>query len=161
MSSSPSTRSGSKGSDSQKINRRDRLEWRVWPIYDGDFYAWMLLFGMMILAAAATWLTGRLEIGLLTFCLLLLTTWQFFVPITYQAHFDGIQRRIFRRWLRLPWQRIRTYRVFPNGVFLSLQSSGQTAEALRGTFIPFGTRMSAIVKRRLCGFLETQLGEQK
>jgi hypothetical protein len=56
-----------------------------------------------------------------------------------------VNRWVFGRYRRIPWQEIRSYRVYSNGVLLLPTADPCPMDAFRGLYVPWGRHQGEVL----------------
>ncbi len=123
------------------------LEWDDWPIAHEPFTVMVFVLALVVTSLAAWTVTARLLWVCLADGLMVLSFLRAILPATYRMGPHGVERTIFGRLHRIPWQTIRAVRIGDRGVFLLDTKRFSPLDALRAVFVPFGPHREAVLAR--------------
>ena len=134
------------------------VSWRVWPLVDGGWGArfWLAMLPIVLVvvhSATDSWFWAvAAVVALAAGCRRL------FVPITYALNADGVEQRLWKRWRRIGWRRFQRWRVYPDGVLLSMSRETTAWEPLRELYLPLVDRRDRGIRDDALAMLEYRLG---
>lgn len=105
----------------------------------------MALAGLVAVGLFVYWQTGRLHLAIGAALAIAVTTWRFFVPVTFELNAEGVHQWVFGRHRRIPWSEIRQHQIFSSGVLLLPYEHGSPIEVMQGLFLPWGMRRDEIL----------------
>lgn len=123
------------------------LEWDDWPIAHEPFTVAVFLMALAATSLGAWMVTARLLWTFLADALIVLSFLRALLPATYRMGPQGVERTVFGRLHRIPWQTVRAVRIGDRGVFLLDTTRFSPVDALRAVFVPFGPYREAVLAR--------------
>jgi len=111
------------------------LRWQSWPLRQRPLRA-VLALGMLLAAGIGVqWLTGRIYLAAASVAVLIVASWRFFLPVTFQLSQSGIDYWVLGRRRHIPWQSIRSYRIQADGVLLLPYQDQSLIARLNGVYV--------------------------
>ena len=121
------------------------VRWRRWPVRDNFLAGALAIFGLIGAGAFVYWQTDKLHLAIGAAAVLVVASWRFFVPVTFELNAEGVHQWIWGRHRRIPWSEIRRHQVFSSGVLLLPYEEGSPIEIMQGVFLPWGLRRDEVM----------------
>ena len=113
------------------------VHWRSWPLVDHWRWSWLAIAGLLAAGGAVWYLDGGWTLAAVVMVGLAGTTWQYFVPVSFEIDTLGLRRIALRRTRLIPWHAIRAYQPRPTGIVLYQRDDPTKLDLLRSVFVPF------------------------
>jgi hypothetical protein len=113
------------------------IRWRSWPLKEQRRWTFVVVLGMLMIAAAIWYVGGSGLFALAAVAGLAATLWQFFLPVRYELDSLGLRRFAFGRSRLFPWHAVRAYQLRPTGVVLYQCPEPSKFDLLRSVYIPY------------------------
>ncbi|WP_460167736.1 hypothetical protein [Thermostilla marina] len=123
------------------------LEWHNWPLRDEPLVGMILVVSVVAAGGAVFWTTGRILWTAIACGVLLFAFIRAVLPATYRMGPRGVERIVFGRLQRIPWQAIGAVRIERNGLLLLDTAEFCPIDSLRAVYVPFAGHREAILAR--------------
>ncbi len=112
------------------------LRWQSWPLKEYPLHTTLVAGTLLAVAIAVHWLTGRVHLAVASVIVLVVTSWRFFLPVTFELSEAGIDYWVLGRRRRLAWEAVRAWKICRDGVLLLPQEDASWAAWLNGLYVP-------------------------
>jgi len=123
----------------------ETLRWQSWPAREKPLRTAVLAVGLAGAVAGIYLSTGHTLIPVLALAAFVASMWRFFLPVVFELNEGGVDQHIFGRPRRIPWQAVRRYMVYSEGVLLLPHKDPSPMAAFRGLYVPFSTHRNEIL----------------
>lgn len=113
------------------------LRWRRWPLVDHRRWSWLAPLGVVAIGSLAVYVSGSWLMGLFAAVVVALSSWHFWLPVTFEIDSLGLHRRTLGRARLVPWSAIRAYQPRATGIVLFQRPDPMPIDALRSIFLPY------------------------
>jgi len=113
------------------------LCWQSWPLRQRPLRAVLALGVLLAVGIGVQWLTGRWHLAAASVAVLIVTSWRFFLPVTFQLSQSGIDYWVLGRRRHIPWESIRSCRIQADGVLLLPHQDDSLIARLNGVYVPW------------------------
>ena len=109
---------------------------KSWPLRDEPLPSWGALGLASVAALVGSQMSGRWGIGIVLFAVILATTWQLWMPMSFELSPKGVIRSILIWRRRIAWSEFSRYELLPHGIFLRHFSDQSALDSVNGLFLP-------------------------
>lgn len=127
------------------------LRWQSWPVRQRPLRAMLALGLLLAVGFGVQWLTGRWHLAAVSVAALILTSWRFFLPVTFQLTQSGIDYRVLGRRRHIAWESIRSCKILADGVLLLPHQDESLIGRLNAVYVPWNGH-----KQQVLALLEQQ-----
>ncbi len=120
---------------SARIRVPETIQIVNWPLRDEGLRIWLVGLVMIGIGMLAAEISNSAAMG--TFCgaALLLSTWRFWLPVTFELGTKGlVQSTLIFRW-RIPWRCFARFETRPQGVWLMRDAEPTPWSSMRGIHV--------------------------
>jgi len=103
------------------------------------------MLGLVALALAVGWLSGRAYLAALATLALLAALRRFFLPVVFELGSEGVDQHLFGRKHRIPWHSIHRYEICSAGVLLLPHADASAMAPFRGLYLPWTTHRDRVL----------------
>ena len=137
-------------SDAADLNTPPRqpppsIRWQSWPVRDEPVRSAVIGGGLLIAVVTVYWLTGRIYLAAAALAALMISLWRFFLPAVHELSDAGVDRWLFGRQRRIPWQAVGGYEICSAGVLLLPHKDRSAMAALGSRYLPFSIHRDEIL----------------
>ena len=119
--------------------------WRSWPVRDRFFRVVLFVLGALAVAGGVCYTTARIHLAGLTLLVLLAAAARLFVPRSFEAGAQGIERWSLGRHRRIPWRRVGRLEIHRRGVLLLPRADDCPLDAFHAVYLPWGSRRDEVL----------------
>ncbi len=117
-----------------------------WPLRDGGWKAWGMLFALGLISAAAGGVAESGAMGGVCFVALATAAWRLWIPVTFDIRSRGVIYTVLGRSRQIPWTYIAGHEITRHGLRLFAEDKTAPWSVLRSLYIRWNGQRAAILE---------------